>query len=85
MKKQYLLLSAILTFHEQGLLAIKRGAAISAILSLPIREAIGRSRYVKEEDIEQISDLLKQIDSELEKLSGSARVAPATAGPTQTD
>ncbi len=85
MKKQYLLLSAILTFHEQGLLAIKRGADISAIIALPIREAIGRSRYISEENIEQISDLLKQISSELEKLSGGDQVASATAAPTQTE
>jgi V/A-type H+-transporting ATPase subunit A len=85
MKKQYLLLSAILTFHEQGLLAIKRGADISAIIALPIREAIGRSRYITEENIEQISDLLKQINSELEKLAGSDQLATATAAPTQTE
>jgi len=77
MKKQHLLLLAILNFHRQGLLAVKRGADISAIISSPLREAIGRARYIKEEDIEQISDLLKQIDSELEKLSGSDQAAPA--------
>ena len=85
MKKQYLLLSAILTFHQRGLLAIKRGADISAILSLPIREAIGRARYIKEENIEQISDLLKQIDSELDKLSSPDQAAPAEVAQTQTE
>ena len=84
MKKQHLLLSAILNFHRQGLLAIKRGADISTILSSPLREAIGRARYIKEEDIEQISNLLKQIDSELEKLSAAQQPAPTAAAKTPT-
>ena len=51
----------------------------------PLREAIGRARYIKEEDIEQISDLLKQIDSELEELSASDQAVPATVAQTQTE
>ncbi len=84
MKKQHLLLSAILNFHRQGLLAIKRGADINAIISSPLREAIGRARYIKEENIEQISDLLKHIDSELEKLSAAQQPAPTAAAKTPT-
>ena len=83
MKKQYLLLSAILNFHSQGLLAIKRGAEISAILASPLREAIGRARYIKEENIEQISDLLKQIDSELDKLASTDQAVSAPAAETE--
>ncbi len=85
MKKQHLLLSAILNFHRQGLLAIKRGADINALISSPLREAIGRARYIKEEDIEQISNLLKQIDTELGKLSGTQQTAPAAqASPSES-
>ena len=71
MKKQFLMLSAILNFHEQGLMAIKRGADVGAIISLPLRESIARARYLKEEEIDQISELLKQIESELDKLAGA--------------
>ena len=79
MKKQYLMLSAILRFHERGLMAIKRGADINAIISLPLRETIARAKYVEEKKIDQIEELIKQIDTELDKLGVSEQEAATTA------
>ena len=79
MKKQYLMLSAILHFHERGLMAIKRGADISTLVSLPLRETIARSKYVEEKQIDQIEELVKQIDTELDKLGGAEEQATAVA------
>ena len=80
MKKQYLMLSAILQFHERGLAAIKRGANVADIIALPLRETISRAKYVEEEKINQIEELLKQIETELDKQGGAEQEAVATAG-----
>ena len=89
MKKQFLMLSAILDFHEQGLLAIKRGAEIGKIISMGLRESIARARYIEEKDLEQISDLLVQIEGELGKLGSAdetaAVVESAEGGSAQAD
>lgn len=50
--KQYGLLDLILSFDRYGKEAIKDGADIQELFNLPIREKIGRAKYIEEADAE---------------------------------
>ena len=53
MNKQYKLLKLILAFFDLGKDAISKGAQFNDIASLPLRESIGRFKYIEEKDIDQ--------------------------------
>lgn len=72
MKKQYLMLSIILKYFELGEKALKDGINIDKILYAPIREKIGRVKYIAEGEIEKayneiLSDMSNQFDDMMPK------------------
>jgi V/A-type H+-transporting ATPase subunit A len=59
-RKQYLLLKAILSFYEKSLVALAEDAPFSKLVRLPVREKIGRLKYVPEEEVQAQYDTLMQ-------------------------
>jgi V/A-type H+-transporting ATPase subunit A len=59
-KKQYLLLKAILSFYEKSLIALQEDAPFSKLVRLPVREKIGRLKYVPEEEVQAQFDAIMQ-------------------------
>lgn len=51
LKKQHLMLKLIIEFYEFGAKALKNGADIDALAGLPVRERIGRIKYVPEDEV----------------------------------
>ncbi len=67
LEKQYLLMKLILEFYDRSSSALKAGASINTIVSMPCRERIGRFKYTAEDNINnEYTDVLKKLDSELE-------------------
>ena len=65
-KKQFMMLKAIMTNYEKNLEALDKDASFRALLSLPIRERIGRLKYVPEAEAEDeynaiMKDMTEQI------------------------
>ena len=54
--KQYKLLKLILSFHKMAREAVAKGANFNKLLELPVRESIGRFKYVEEKDIAEAYD-----------------------------
>ena len=52
MEKQYLLMKLIMTYFNESKEAVKKGAAFNRLANLPVRETIGRFKYVEEKDIQ---------------------------------
>lgn len=64
--KQYLLMKLILAFHSRCLAAVKSGTDIDALISLPVREEIGRFKYVTPETARgRYRELTEQIATEI--------------------
>ncbi len=63
LKKQYLMLKIILDFYHLGKERIKSEEDLKTIINLPIREKIGRLKYIPEENLEEFS----RIEQELKK------------------
>ena len=70
--KQRLMLRAILSFHEHGLDALERGIDIGEIVDQPIRERIGRMKFVPEQERDTIAELQDKIKEEVAALGSAA-------------
>jgi V/A-type H+-transporting ATPase subunit A len=58
--KQHLLLKAILTFYDKSLVALQEDAPFSKLVRLPVREKIGRLKYVPEDQVQAQFDAIMQ-------------------------
>lgn len=70
--KQYKLMSLILKFYDLSLEAIEDGANIEKLLSMNVKERIGRFKYVKLDDVENeynsiIDDLSREIETTFDR------------------
>ena len=66
LRKQYLMMKLVLRFYDGSLDALKKGADIEKLVSIPSRESIGRFKYVHENDIEDTyKTVCAAIDSEI--------------------
>lgn len=66
LRKQYLMMKLVLRVYDGSLDALKKGADIEKLVSIPSRESIGRFKYVPEKDIEDTyKTVCAAIDSEI--------------------
>lgn len=69
-KKQYLLLKTILSFYEKSLAALQEDAPFSKLVGLPVREQIGRMKYVPETEIEaRCDEISRQMSEQIRALT----------------
>lgn len=69
LRKQYLMMKLVLRFYDGSLDALKKGADIEKLVSIPSRESIGRFKYVPEKDIEDTyKTVCAAIDSEIKAI-----------------
>lgn len=48
--KQYNMLKTILLFHKEALAAVGRGVPIQNIVALPVKEEIGKMKYIPQDE-----------------------------------
>ncbi len=66
LKKQLYMMKAILAYFDLCSETLSQNTPIDVLVSLPVRERIGRFKYVKEEDIDtEYEEILKQLHKEL--------------------
>ena len=59
--KQFAMLRLILEYQEKGNQALDAGANLSDVIALPVREQIGRAKYIPESEMKRF----EQIESDL--------------------
>ena len=65
--KQLLMMRAILEYYDIASDALEKGADIEKIVSLPIREKIGRFKYVEEKDVDnEFSDICTKLTEQMQ-------------------
>ena len=72
LRKQYLMMKLVLAFYEKAVDALKQGASVQGLISMPVREAIGRYKYTLDSDIEReyeriLNELGAQVAQQLDK------------------
>jgi V/A-type H+-transporting ATPase subunit A len=68
MAKQYEMLKTILHFHRQGLLAIDAGVDTADIFKLTVREEIARAKYITQDEINKITQIMDAIEQQMKQL-----------------
>ena len=66
--KQYQMLQLILDFLARGQKALEEGAPLSGIISLPVREQIGRAKYIPEDQLLRFDDIANELSSQMAAL-----------------
>ena len=65
-KKMHYMMTLVCAFYERSADALANGASIKDIIDLPVREAIGRFKYIKEEEIDaEYEKIDARLNSEL--------------------
>ena len=66
LKKQVLMMRAIMSFYDKSLDALNKGADIELLVNMPVRETIGRYKYVEESEIdEEFTSIEAKLDSNI--------------------
>ncbi len=61
--KQYLMLGIVLAFDHLARTLLEQEKTVEEILALPVREEIIRAKYVKEDNLDKLRDLLRRLES----------------------
>jgi len=70
LRKQYLMLRAVIAYYHSALDAIKQGKDIDVILNVPVRSDIARAKYIPEQEVESLASLPDEIRKQLFPESG---------------
>ncbi len=69
LKKQYRMLKIILDYYHRAQEAAAKGIVLKNIFELPVREKIGRAKYVPQDMIDSEYDIIKQeLSSQMDAL-----------------
>ncbi len=69
MDKQFKLMRLIMAYYNLSREAVKKGANYNKLISLPVREQIGRFKYVKEEDTaKRFDEIMKELKESIADL-----------------
>ena len=68
MNKQLLMLRIIYEFHRLSQEAITAFVSLDDILACPFKDKIGRAKYISEQNIEELNDILRSMNAEIKAL-----------------
>ena len=66
--KQYKMMQMILSYHAEANKALAQGAEFSELIVMPVREKIGRAKYVPEDRIGEFEQIMTEIKEQAEAL-----------------
>ena len=58
--KQYMMMDLVLAYYDQSVEALEKGAKLQNLINLPVREQIGRFKYVIEDEIQKEYEKVKE-------------------------
>ncbi len=72
LRKQFIMMSLILEYYDCAVSALESGADIEKIISVPVRESIGRFKYIHEDNIEnEYTKISLEIKNEIKEVIDS--------------
>lgn len=69
LEKQYQMMKLIYDFHRLGNEALARDVEYASLISLPVREKIGRAKYIPEAEIQSFDAISREIAESIKSLS----------------
>lgn len=69
LEKQFKMMELVLAYYDKALNALEQGASINELVKLPVREKIGRFKYIASDVMEKnYDDILENLDRDIDKL-----------------
>lgn len=69
LRKQYLMMELVLSYYDLALEYLNKGVSIDKLVKLPVRESIGRFKYVDKDRIDTVfEETIKELNKELDNL-----------------
>lgn len=66
LKKQYMMMQLVNAFYEKAVEALSKGAELRKLISMPVREQIGRFKYIKEDALdEEYAKVQEELDAQI--------------------
>ena len=66
LKKQYMMMQLVNAFYEKAVEALSKGAELRKLISMPVREQIGRFKYIKEDALdEEYAEVQEELDAQI--------------------
>ena len=66
LKKQYMMMRIVNAFYEKAVDALAKGAELRKLISMPVRERLGRFKYVKEDALdEEYARVREELDAQI--------------------
>ena len=62
------MLRLILTFGDKGQMALDAGVNLSDVISMPVRERIGRAKYVPEDSLKYFDEIEAELADQADAL-----------------
>ncbi len=67
--KQFLMMDLVLHFYDVSLSALEKGVSVEQLVKLPIRERIGRFKYVTKDKLEfECQEIIKNLQLDIDRL-----------------
>jgi V/A-type H+/Na+-transporting ATPase subunit A len=57
-----------LTFYYEGEKAVKKGVEIDELIDIPVREKIGRAKFIPEKELERLDHLERELKEAINTL-----------------
>ncbi|HZJ82395.1 MAG TPA: V-type ATP synthase subunit A [Clostridia bacterium] len=77
LKKQNLMLKMVLSFYDEGLRGLEHGVYLDKIEKLDIREKIARAKYLVEDNVEEINDIIAELKQNIDDLISEGGILDA--------
>ena len=69
LNKQYHMMQLVMAFYDKSAAALDKGAQLNLLINMPIRERIGRFKYVKEDEIDTAyQDIIHNLDVDIDNI-----------------
>ena len=70
LEKQLRMMKLIIEFYKQGKDALNEGVDVEDLIELPVREKIGRAKYIEEKDLAKFDEIESELSKEIQTLIG---------------
>ena len=77
LKKQHMMMKLVMAFYEKAEEALSGGASLQDLINMPVREQIGRFKYVHEDDLDTEYE---KVNQELDVFVGNIKKFTALPG-----
>ena len=68
LQKQHYMMEMVIAYYEKTTEALNEGASLNDLISLPVREKIGRYKYTREENIkEEYDNIISALEAEIKE------------------